>query len=333
MMNVEIKKTEPKLRLKVKKQNIVDIEQTKKFLEVLGGKDDKFTFQTFDDCRDSKRHGLVKQFHGTINEYIDELTQLNKKGAGVFVTVNCTDLKGRTKKNIIGLRALFVDNDTGPLPALKLKPSMVVSSKNGEHAYWVLNEGQPIERFTDGQKTLIHHLNTDKSVHDLPRVMRLPGFLHIKDPNDPFLVVIKENEAVTYTIDEVLEVYPPLKKISSKKDTTDVESGDYDNFKKWADELPAEENTENKYGGRHKTALILVREGLGRKISDEKILQVLHDYCDRSNSEKTTHKFDYEEADEILRTQIAQHNEMPFESFFKKLYFKIFWIYTSHFFF
>ena len=54
--------------------------------------------------------------HGSLAGKFAELSRLSALGAGVFVTVNRTDLKGRRKENIIAVRALFVDLDGAPIP-------------------------------------------------------------------------------------------------------------------------------------------------------------------------------------------------------------------------
>jgi len=139
---------------------------------------------------------------GTLDKCAKELTLLNQIGAGVFITVNKTDGSGKRKaENITDVRALFVDSDTGDLPPLELPPSIIVQSRNGQHGYWLLPSGEPLDSFTSAQKALVHHLGTDPAIHDLPRVMRLPGFIHMKDPNAPFLVRITEmNSALRYTM-------------------------------------------------------------------------------------------------------------------------------------
>jgi len=65
------------------------------------------TFQTFCDKGINKR--LIKQLHGTIEEHLKTLTKLNKKGAGIYFTVNETNLKGRTTEHIKRVRAVFID--------------------------------------------------------------------------------------------------------------------------------------------------------------------------------------------------------------------------------
>src|SRR5579872_793611 len=83
------------------------------FLDAFG--EATFTFQTFDDNSACKDRRLVRILNGTIEERFAELESLNRRGAGVFVTINRTDGKGRESCNIIGVRAVFVDLDGSPL--------------------------------------------------------------------------------------------------------------------------------------------------------------------------------------------------------------------------
>ena len=91
-----------------------DLAEAKRFLAELAPGTEKFTFQTFDDNQDLKRSALVSILHGTFAEHADELIRLNAAGAGIFVTINVTDLQGRKTKNIIETRAAFSDLDGAP---------------------------------------------------------------------------------------------------------------------------------------------------------------------------------------------------------------------------
>lgn len=152
------------------------------------------TFQTFDDNADRKSASLARQFHGMYDDVADELHKLNAQGAGVYVTVNATDGRGRKRENITGVRTLFVDFDTADserpkrLLQLPLPPTIIVeSSQDKPHAYWMVDD-LPTADFTDCQKRLIAYFThlgdaPDKSIHDLPRVMRVDGFIHHKIKN------------------------------------------------------------------------------------------------------------------------------------------------------
>ena len=148
-----------------------------------------FTFQTFDDKK-SKRPELVSMLHGTFEQHKDELTRLNKLGAGIFYTVNETDLQGRQVDNIKRVRALFVDLDTPDINRqfdFYLPPSAVIESSPGKHqCYWFLADELPLAEFRQFQKALAEMLGGDPKIIDLPRVLRVPGFYHNK--NEPFLV-------------------------------------------------------------------------------------------------------------------------------------------------
>ena len=108
-------------------------EEAALFLEALAGKDASFTFQTFDDVKDRKEKSLARIFHGTFNQHKQVLKALNAQGAGVYVTVNQTDLKGRSLANIVKVRALFVDLDGSPIQPINdlpedLQPHIIIES-------------------------------------------------------------------------------------------------------------------------------------------------------------------------------------------------------------
>jgi len=152
------------------------------FVAALGGDSAQFTFQTFADKRPDARLARIR--HGAIAEHADALRRLNARGAGVFVTVNATDGRGRTAANIKAVRGYFVDLDGAPLEpvqAAPLPPHVIVESSPGRwHAYWLLAPGAPLASFRRVQQAIAERFSADPKVCDLPRVMRLPGFLHQK---------------------------------------------------------------------------------------------------------------------------------------------------------
>jgi hypothetical protein len=171
----------------------------------------QFTFQTFDDDQDRKLSKLARVLHGTLDQHWDTLQRLNQQGAGVYVTVGATDGKGRKAENITHIRSLFTDMDGAPLdPVLTWKPPHIVieSSPRRWHCYWLV-EGMQLADFRAAQKGLIARFNSDPSVHDLPRVMRLPGFWHQKtkggSPVRPHLVRIDRiRDAAPYAAAEFM---------------------------------------------------------------------------------------------------------------------------------
>src|SRR5437660_423933 len=154
----------------------------RQFLARLDAEADTFSFQTFDDSP-AKRRELARVAHGDFDRLADKLDRLQEQRAGVYVTVNPTDGQGRQAHNITRVRAVFVDLDGAPLaPVLKagLDPHIVVESSPGRfHAYW-LTDDCPLAEFEPVQRALARRFGGDPSVHDVSRVMRLPGFRHFK---------------------------------------------------------------------------------------------------------------------------------------------------------
>src|SRR5262249_34896942 len=102
------------------------------FLDALapGG---RFMFQTFDDNAERKDGGLVRQLYGTLDEHWHELNELNNRGAGIFVTVNETDGKGRETANIVSIRANFIDQDGPPQPENPHLPVTITTETSPDH--------------------------------------------------------------------------------------------------------------------------------------------------------------------------------------------------------
>ncbi|MFK2905676.1 primase C-terminal domain-containing protein [Dyella ginsengisoli] len=157
----------------------IDLETARAFLSALGS---RFTFQTLDDSGRKRKH-LIRVFHGDLNKHGAALSRLNQQGAGVFVMVNAGDGTARKASNVQAIRAVFADLDGSPLApvrATELTPHIVVESSPGRwHAYW-LADGVPLEQFKPMQQAIASRFASDPTVCDLPRVMRLPGFLHNK---------------------------------------------------------------------------------------------------------------------------------------------------------
>jgi hypothetical protein len=112
---------------------VLDREAAQTFLEHLDPDTNEFTFQTFTDSEEGRRSfpvdqrtkgrfdPLAKTLHGTLAKHWTTLTDLSLRGAGVFVCINKTNLRGRRTENVILVRAFFVDFDGLPVEAIKKK--------------------------------------------------------------------------------------------------------------------------------------------------------------------------------------------------------------------
>lgn len=179
------------------------------FLTALGGPDAAFTFQTFDDTP-AKRRFLTRVLHGRFRDCRTRLANLNAAGAGIFVTVQETNGRGRRTADIVRVRAVFVDCDVGEL-ACGPDPasSIVVWSPRGPHCYWLLTDAVPFAQFRDAQRRLARKYGTDPAVSDLARVMRVPGFVHARAT--PTVVrLARAYPDCRYTLPDVLQSCPAL---------------------------------------------------------------------------------------------------------------------------
>lgn len=192
-----------------------DLQEAGRFLQAIAGQE-AVTFQTFDDDHDRKLQELAQVLHGTLAQHAARLTALQQRGAGVFFMVAQGDgvvhdgqQTCRTLKSFVRVRALFVDFDdasANPLQkihAAPVKPHLVVESSAGKfHAYWIVRNCAK-ERFGPLQIALAKHFDSDPKVKDLPRVMRLPGFFHMK--GEAFRSSIEElNDRPPYTVEEIV---------------------------------------------------------------------------------------------------------------------------------
>ena len=191
-----------------------NLEAAAKFLNALDpDREATFCFQTFDDSGETRKD-LVRVLHGTLEQRAQELANLNARGAGVFVAINETKGPSRKAADVTRVRAVFADFDDETRDNLSainaaLLPHIIVESSPGKHhAYWLTGD-LPLDSFRDMQTRLIEHFGSDKSVKDLSRVMRLPGFVHGKNPAEQFTTrLIKCCGALPYTAEQLAEAFP-----------------------------------------------------------------------------------------------------------------------------
>lgn len=139
-------------------------------------------FQTIDDRKEDK---TLARLHYNYN--YQTLKKFNELGAGVFFCVNhIADGLARANANVDRIRYNFVDLDDNGINKLEhvlnnvpLPCAIVRTSPGKFHCYWKAVD-QTVKEFKAIQKELATTFNTDKSVCDLARVMRLPGYVHHK---------------------------------------------------------------------------------------------------------------------------------------------------------
>lgn len=163
-------------------------------------------------------HDWDKRGVHEVNLQHDDTASLNQQGWGIFHTVNFfKEGGGRTIENLSRIRAWYVDID-GPdknlmrerIKASPLEPTAIVETKNGFHLYWFVVDATT-ELYRKINLRLVNHYDGDRNATDLARVLRTPGFMHMKNPRDPFFVghPRKPNYELVYTERMMLDAYAP----------------------------------------------------------------------------------------------------------------------------
>jgi len=122
-------------------------------------------------------------------EYI---RKLQARGYGVYVAVN----GGHCDKDVSSGRALFCEWDSIPKPDQwqRLRdmeaagfpaPTFCVETRKSIHAYWTLSEPLPVETWKALQAELLRLTESDPTLKNPSRVMRLAGSLHIQKGDEP----------------------------------------------------------------------------------------------------------------------------------------------------
>ena len=193
-----------------------DLEQARRFLHILDpnadvrslleDRPDGFTFQTFDDDKKRKDKSLARVATNTFDKLAEGLVRLNQRGAGIFVTVNETDGKGRRLANLTRIRCVWVEDDEGANIPAPLEPHLVTETSKGKFHKIFLVNGLSVEQHAQVQGVLVNQYGSDPNAKDVVRVLRVPGFYHMK--GDPVMVrLIHESGAEPYTAEQVLEAF------------------------------------------------------------------------------------------------------------------------------
>lgn len=225
-VNGEIKPPiEPKPVKAVVPTTIVpDINMAREFLSMLDPNAKSFTFQIVDDRPPSvpteKRQpdGSIKIImrkrspevvEGSLDAKWPKLTKLNEKGFAIFVTINETNGRGRKNENIVRIRALWRELDSGPKGD---RPSIAQSIENesssGKRHLYYLCDGLSFDNFKGCQRRMIENHGSDPEAGLLDQVLRVPGFFHCK--REPVMVRLLGGTGRRYSRDEILAAFPPI---------------------------------------------------------------------------------------------------------------------------
>jgi len=148
------------------------------------------------------------------------LKEMNEKGYNIFYFPNHPSKNVYTEgtvflagKHIDQFNYIFVDMDLKDkvyesrehfldvLSRFPLKPTKVISSGHGVHAYWAIN-GLSRDEYIYSQLALIKYFKTDDSIYTVLQLMRLEGYLNTKDPEAMVMaeVIPEASSGETFTL-------------------------------------------------------------------------------------------------------------------------------------
>lgn len=187
------------------------------FLEEIVGPDviDGYNLDT--DFLAAKNHeGYNLYFfpnHPSKDVYADGVKYLSGKHIDVFnfvfVDMDLKDGIYKTKEEFIQKVSDF-----------PVKPTMVLNSGNGVHAYWKMND-LTRDAYVITQLALIKFFKTDESIYTVLQLMRLPGFYNTKKHKNYSLAEIVESASSGQSYD--MSVFP--REIYDALDAKDITRG------------------------------------------------------------------------------------------------------------
>jgi hypothetical protein len=189
-----------------------DKEEAVKFLRLIDAKASEFCFQTFKEKGDTNPEIFARVITA---KSLGEVRKEHEAGAGVYLTINETDGKGRSVEHIIRVRAVWQEDDHGYDGAFPL-----ASSPGHFHRYWLVADAWPaddqgVADFSGVMERMVASYGSDKGAKDLSRVLRIPGFLHRKadkGPVAPFMVCIVEANGRRYSRADIVAAFPRVER-------------------------------------------------------------------------------------------------------------------------
>jgi hypothetical protein len=235
-----------------------------------------FIFQAKDDGRGTKDIATVKKYgkiwHKTGNfdeSIVKWLKNHNNDAWGCFFAVNELDqaldpAHKRTINMITRIRSVWVEDDNKrdtPRNDWPIEPSFIVNSSPGKFHYYWLTDIKPTEmnkiQWEGVMSTLVTKYDCDNNAKDLARVLRLPGFYHMKDPENPHLVVFMGNGTVYDWVD-IISAFPPADSIEGwETDTREKAINESETLTKTMAELIADYQAGHRHGPSSRTAMKL----------------------------------------------------------------------------
>lgn len=155
---------------------------------------------------------------------IEKLLNLN----AFFVDIDFPKDQHPSTANVRQFKSDVIQDIFGDItdPAV-IRPNYLVETKNGYHAYWIFHDPvylsdfknedntpdeakirNTLTTYTDTISAIIERFQGDTGAKDATRVLRVPGFLHRKNPSAPFLCkIVHEDTKDLYSFEQLTKYF------------------------------------------------------------------------------------------------------------------------------
>ncbi len=167
---------------------------------------------------DDKQRALSPR--STLDQH--EAHALNRQGYGVFFCPNLLRGAVRRIEQLVGVSFAFVDVDgietradkhvaRERLESAPCAPCRIVETRSGFHAYWRI-DGLDLAHWDAVVRwRLVPSFDADPRAADPVRVLRVPGFQHMKRRDDPFPVRAVRRTDDRHSLRAILDAFPEVK--------------------------------------------------------------------------------------------------------------------------
>lgn len=181
--------------------------------------------QTADDQKKGRGYLKMARPIEWLKNNSEKAHKMNQEGAAIWIQPNpSTD---RKEKNVTAIKWVYVDMDEGTkeemwkvIESAPIPPTMITESSRSYHLYWRVDA--TLEQFNQIVWGLIEYFDGDEAISSSNEVLRAPGFYHMKDPDNPFLVrVVKIDDNIHPMPEDMIMAYPftPKPEEKQKKST------------------------------------------------------------------------------------------------------------------